>query len=130
VRVARGLEHLKANIVHGRMRPIDNQLGRAVEATTSANIQWIRLIICIWISRVLSLSVLVASHHMIDWCMYLGLWKCMQLYDKPFSTLAYAFCLLYVLCVGFSLFAVITNLLMWADARTPRGQQSNGGFTA
>jgi len=33
-------------------------------------------------SRVMSLSVLCASHHMIGWCMYLGLWKCMQSYDK------------------------------------------------
>jgi len=32
----------------------------------------------------------------------------------------------YVLCVWFSLFAMIINLLMGADARTPCGQQGNG----
>jgi len=44
---------------------------------------------------------------------------------KSFSTLVYPLYLLYVLCVWFSIFVMIINLLMWADARTPCGQQGN-----
>jgi len=84
VRVAGGLKSLKANLVSGRVKPISNWLCRAVEANTSASIRWIWLIICIQISRVLSLSVLVASHHMMGLCMYLWLWNCMQWYDQTF----------------------------------------------
>jgi len=80
-------------------------------------------------SCVLSLSVLFASHNMIDWHMYLGIWNCMYLYDKQFSALAYPL-LVWLLCVWFSLFAMIINLLMWADARNPRSQQENGDFAA
>ena len=41
-----GLRCLKANLVSGKVKPIGNWLCRAVEATTSANIRRIRLIIC------------------------------------------------------------------------------------
>ena len=71
----------------------------------------------------MSLSVLVASHHMIGWCMYLELWKCMQLYNKIifYSSLPF---LLFCMCfVWFSLFAMIINLLMWTDVRTLCGRQ-------
>jgi len=44
-----GLRCLKANLVSGRVKPIGNWLCRAIEATTSASIQWIQLIICIQI---------------------------------------------------------------------------------
>jgi len=33
-------------------------------------------------------------------------------------------------CVWFSLFAMIINLLMGADARTPHGQQGDGDSAA
>jgi len=45
----------------------------------------------------------------------------MYLYDKSFSTLAYPL-LVWLLCV---FVAMIINLLMWPDVRTPRGQQEN-----
>jgi len=55
VKVAKGpslwqdndLRCLKTNLVSGSVKPIGNWLCRAVEATTSASIQWIRQIICI-----------------------------------------------------------------------------------
>jgi len=42
-----GLRCLKVNLMSGRVKPIGNWLCRAVEATKSASIQWIRMIICI-----------------------------------------------------------------------------------
>jgi len=47
-----------------------------------------------------------------------------------FSNLAYPLCLLYVIRVWCCLFAMIINLLMWADARTSHGQQDNGDSAA
>ena len=103
VRVARGLRSFTANLLSGTMKPISNSLYRAVEATTSASVRWIPLIICIQISCVLSLSVLFVSHHMIGWGMYLWLWKCMQSYDKMFSYSSSPFLLVVsFVCVVFS----------------------------
>jgi len=78
----------------------------------------------------LSLSVLFASHNMIGWYIFIGLWNSMDLYDKMFYTLAYPFvCCMSRLC-GSSLFAMIINLLMWTDARNTRGQQGGDGSAA
>jgi len=50
------------------------------------------------------------------------------LYDKFLTTLAYpAVCLLYVLYVWFPPFAMIINLLMWADVRNTHAHQDDGG---
>jgi len=50
-------------------------------------------------SRVSSLSVLSAGHNIIGWHMHFGLWKCMWLYEEPFSTLAYPFvCMVFSPC--------------------------------
>jgi len=49
---------------------------------------------------------------------------------KCFPTLAHPFCLLYHLYVWFSLFAMIINLLMGVDVRTPRGRQDDGDSAA
>jgi len=130
MRVAGGLRYLKANLVSGRVKLIGNWLCRAVEATTSASIRWIRLIICIQISRVMSLSVLFASHHMIGWCMYLWLWNCMKLYDKTFFYSSLPFLLVCMFYVWFSLFTMIINLFMWVDTRTPRDQHDSGDSIA
>jgi len=54
----------------------------------------------------------------------------MELYDKLFSTLALPFCLFDCYVCGSSLFAMIINLLMWADARATRGQQGNDDSAA
>ena len=130
VRLAGGLRYLKANLVSGRVKPIGNWFYRAVDSTTSASIRWIRLIICLRISRVLSLSVLFASHHMIGWCKYLWQWRCMQLYDKTFFYSSLPFLLVCRFCVWFSLFTMIINLLIGADMRTPRGRQGDGDSAA
>jgi len=50
------------------------------------------------------------------------------MYDKSFFALAYP--LVYVFLCGFSLFAMIINLLMWADARNTHGQRKDGGSAA
>ena len=66
-----GLRCLKTNLVSGRVKPISNWLCNAVEATTSASIQWIPLIICIWIivSWVLVFCLLIITCS-IDVCMF------------------------------------------------------------
>ena len=95
----------------GRVKPVANWLCRAIEATSSANIRWIRLIIRIQISHV---WVLVYCLRVITWLVNVGILvyeivcNCMI---KCSSTLAYIFCLLYVMCVWFSLLR--WSLIYW-----------------
>jgi len=51
-------------------------------------------------------------------------------YDKSFFYYSLSFLLVCMFYVWFSPFAMIMNLLMRADARTPRGQQGNGDSAA
>ena len=102
VRVVGGLRSLKANLVSGRVKPIGNWLYRAVEATTSASIRWIRLIICIRkksVSWVLMYCLRVITC-LVDVCIF-SYMKCMKWHDKSFSTLDYHFCLFVCSVHGF-----------------------------
>jgi len=56
--------------------------------------------------------------------------KMYELYDKTFFYASLPFLLVCMFCVWFSLFVMIINLLMWANARTPPGQQGNGDSVA
>jgi len=98
--------------VSDRVKPIGNWLCRAVEATTSASIRWIRLIICIWIfvSWVLVSWVLVIAC-LVDVCIfgYKIVCNCMI---NHFSTLAYVFWLFVCSVCGF-LFLWWSSIYWW-----------------
>jgi len=64
---------------------------------------------------------------MIRWYMCIGLWRCIWLHDKYILGSSLPFCCCVFCCVGFS-FAMIINLLMWADARNTRGQPGGDGL--
>jgi len=49
---------------------------------------------------------------------------------KTFFTLAYPFCFFVCSMCDFSPFAMIINLLVWADVGTPRGHQGDGDSAA
>jgi len=90
--------------VSGRVKPIGNWLYRAKEAITNASIQWIRLIICIWIivSWVV-VSCLRVFTCLVDVCISGYTIVCNGMINY-FSTIAYSFrACLYVLCVVFLL---------------------------
>jgi len=53
----------------------------------------------------------------------------MYLYNTQFSALAYPL-LVWLLCVWFSLFVMIINLLIWANTRNTCRQQGNGDSAA
>jgi len=68
------------------------------------------------------------GQNMLGWRMYNWLWECIWLYDNTiFGSSLPFYCLLYVLCVWFYLFAKIINLLVWVDARNTCGQQGGDG---
>jgi len=87
--------------VNGRVKPIANWLCKVVEATTSASIRWIRLIICIRIivSWVL-VSLLLVITCWIDVCIFAFKIVCNGMI-KCSSTLAYHFCFACVFVVVF-----------------------------
>ena len=90
VRVTGGLRYFKANFVSGRGH---HKCKHSVNPTNYMYSD----------KLCLSLSVLFASDHMINLCRYLGLWKCMQLYDKMFFYSSLTFLLVVCsLCVVFS----------------------------
>ena len=77
------------------------QLGRVVMATTSVSIRWIRLIIRIWMSRVLCL---VYWLKVITWLDDVCILDCESVYNcmiNPFRS-SLPFLLVYVMCVVFS----------------------------
>jgi len=101
VRVARGhslwqdndLRCLKANLVSDRVKPIGNWLCIVVEATISASIWWIRLIICIWIIVPwVVVSCLWVFTCLVDVCIFGYIIVCNGTINH-FSILAYPFCL-------------------------------------
>jgi len=60
------------------------------------------------------------------------IFDCESVYDcmiNLFFALAYPFVGLVVMCVVFS-FAMIINLLMWAEVRNTHGHQGDGGSAA
>ena len=67
---------------------------------------------------------------MLGWRVYNWLWKYIYLHDKTTfgSSLPFSYCCVFC-CVVLS-FAMIINLLMWADARNTRGQQEGDGYAA
>jgi len=68
-----------------------------------------RLYVSGWV--VSSLVYCLRSHDIFGWHILLGLCNSMWLHDKLFSTLAYPL-FVWLLCVWFSLLAMIINLLM------------------
>ena len=82
--------------------------GWVEKSTTSVSIRWIRLNYMYLDESSLSLSVLFASHNMVGWHIFVGMWNNMYLYDKPIYTLAYPFSCLIALCV-------VLLLLRWSS---------------
>jgi len=70
------------------------------------------------------------SHSMFGCFVCWWLWKRIRLLDEIIlcSSLPYFYCCVFC-CVVLS-FAMIINLLMWADARNTRGQQGGDGSAA